>query len=185
MDARVIRQLRVKRRGQDIFLPHQHGTIVFARQHFDLWSELFEAGCAYENHFQEIPAERGSLVDDVAIELSAVGVAPDGDVEDTEPALRRIEDVARQQDGACAGPKRGFHLHEIEQLLETFFTEQVQERGGFATGDDERFDLVKLLRLLDEHNLGAEFFQAAAVGVEIALQRQHADFYASRGHDPF
>jgi hypothetical protein len=32
-----------------------------------------------------------------------------------------------------------------------------------------------LLRLLDEDDMGAEFFETAAVGVEVSLQREHPD----------
>jgi hypothetical protein len=35
-----------------------------------------------------------------------------------------------------------------------------------------------LLGLFDKENFGAEFFEAAAVGVEIALQGQDSDFHA-------
>jgi hypothetical protein len=34
-----------------------------------------------------------------------------------------------------------------------------------------------LLGLFDEDNFGAEFFEAAAMGVEIALQGQDSDFH--------
>ena len=34
-----------------------------------------------------------------------------------------------------------------------------------------------MLGLFNEHDFGAEFFEAAAVGVEIALQGEHSDFH--------
>jgi hypothetical protein len=48
--------------------------------------------------------------------------------------------------------------------------EQFEKRAGFAAGDDEAFDLVELVGLADQHDFCAEFFEAAAVGIEIALQ---------------
>ncbi len=94
------------------------------------------------------------------------------------PLLLRILDFGGEEDGAGAGAEGGLGVDEIFQLCEAFFTQEFQEGAGFAAGDDEAVEGVELLRLFDEDDVGAEFFEAAAVGVEIALQGQDSDLHA-------
>ncbi len=68
-------------------------------------------------------------------------------------------------------------MDELFQLCESFFAKKFEECAGFASGDDQAVDGVELLGLFDEHDLGAELFEPAAVGVEIALQGQNSDFH--------
>src|SRR5258706_464847 len=56
-------------------------------------------------------------------------------------------------------------------------------RGGkllpsqFPAGDYQGVDVVELLGLFYEQNFGAQLFEPAAVGVEIALQGQNSDLH--------
>ena len=81
-----------------------------------------------------------------------------------------IFDFGGEQDRSGAGAEGGLEADELFQLFETFFSQQFQERAGFAAGDYQAIDVVELFGLFDEHNFGAQLFEPAAVGVEIALQ---------------
>ena len=183
MDAFIIREFRVKSRGENSLIPDEHRVIPFPRQYFDAGAQRLKSRGANKNHFQRITAEFCRLGDNMAVELAAVGVAANADVEYAQSLLRRIENIAGKQNGAGAGAKGRLSLDEITQLLKPIFAEQFEECGGFAAGDDQRGDLVELLRLLDEHHLRSEFFETSAVSVEIALQRENSDLMGSRGHE--
>src|SRR5262245_15998858 len=49
MDARVVRQLRVERRDQDLAVPEQHGLAVQLSQGLDVGSDVAHPGCADEH----------------------------------------------------------------------------------------------------------------------------------------
>ena len=101
--------------------------------------------------------------------MASVGVAANADVERAQAGLRGVLDLGRQQDGASAGAEGWFQADELLELLESFFSQQFQECAGLAAGDDEAVDVVELFGLFDEHDFGAQLFEPAAVGVEIAL----------------
>ena len=72
-------------------------------------------------------------------------------------------------------PKVGLVWTKSRELLEKFLGQQFQERGGFAAGNDEAVDLVEVFGLAHEGDRRPEFFEPAAVGVEIALQCEDTD----------
>jgi hypothetical protein len=60
-------------------------------------------------------------------------------------------------------------VDEVPQAIEYVLGQQFQERRGFAARDNEAVDVVEVFRLADEGDGRTEFFEAAAVGVKIAL----------------
>ncbi len=113
---------------------------------------------------------------DRAVELASVGVAADGHIDGAESVLVGILNFGGEQDRSSAGSESGLEAHELLQPFEAFFSQQFQEGAGFAAGDYQAIDLVELAGLFDEENFGAQLFEPAAVGVEIALQGQDSDF---------
>ena len=67
-------------------------------------------------------------------------------------------------------PKVGLMWTKSLSRSSKFCGQQFQERGGFAARDHEAVDVVEVLGLADEDDRRPEFFEAAAVGVEIALE---------------
>ena len=61
-------------------------------------------------------------------------------------------------------------MDEIAKTFQQRERHEFQERGGFATGNHEAVDVVEVFGLADEGDGRPEFFEAAAVGVEIALE---------------
>jgi len=61
-------------------------------------------------------------------------------------------------------------MNEAIEFLEAFFAKEFQKGTGLAARDDEAVDFVELLGFADQDDLRPKLFEAAAVGVEIALQ---------------
>ncbi len=138
VDAGVAGELRVEGGGEEVALADEDGVAVAAGEGFDLRADGGDARGADEDHFERAAGQRGGLVEDAGVVLAAVGVALDGDVHGGERGLRRVGDVAREQDGAGAGAERGGVADErAEDVEEAVALEVAEEGGGFAAGDDE------------------------------------------------
>src|SRR5688572_11515665 len=154
--------------GHDVSLTDEDRVVSVAGEDFDAWAGALDAGCADENHLDgsELGIGRG----DEAVELAAVGVASDGDVEGGKRGLWRIRDLLCQQDGAGAGTESRLGADELAQAVEkAAFFQEIQESRGLAAGDDEGVQRFELLGLADVADLGAELAQAAAVSFIVAL----------------
>ena len=175
MDAGVFGEFGVEGCRHRSSLPDRDWQIIFAFgcNDLDARTNVGNLGGADEDHFERSDSEFAFA--DGAIELASVGVAADADVDGAEAGLLGVFDFGRQQDCAGAGAEGGLQAHELLQLFEAFLPQQFQERSGLASGDDEAVDFVELLGLFYEHNFGAQLFEPAAVGVEIALQGQDTD----------
>ena len=115
---------------------------------------------------------------DGAVDLASVGVAADADVEGAEAGLlwgsplRVASRIAPAQ-----VPNVGLARTNCLSFSNPASPRSFRKVPGFAAGDDEAVDGIELLGLFDEHHFGAELFEPAAVGVEIALQGQDSDFH--------
>ena len=88
MDACVVGKLGMKRCRHDDSLPHQHRISVAFAEDFDAFTDLLDVQSANEDHLQRIVAEFGFSFEDGGVDLAAVGVALDGDVEGSGRAER-------------------------------------------------------------------------------------------------
>ncbi len=206
MDAGIFGEFGVEGGGHGFALADSDGGVVgaFGGEDFDAGANVDNFGGANENHFDGRVFDRpvtdravaeggvvriagvviGGVVGveepalaDGAVDLASVSVAADADVEGAEASLRGIFDFGGEQDGAGAGSEGGLGVDEFFQLGEACFAKEFEESAGFAAGDDEPIDEVELLGLFYQHDFSAEFFETAAVGVEIALQGQDSDFH--------
>ena len=170
VDASIVGKLGVKRRGHDASLPHGDGifVIAFSSKNFDAGSDAGNLWSTDEDHLDRSVSEF-SLADG-AVNLAAVGVAADADIERTESGLLRVFHFGRQQDGSGTGAECRVQVDKQLELFESGFTEEFEERPGFAAGDNEATDFIELLGFFDEHNLSAQFLKPFAMCVEIALQ---------------
>ena len=186
MDARVVREFGVEGGGHDASLADGDGRIIFAlgRDDFDALAEALDLGGADEDHFDR---RRGGLpfpcflfqelaFADGAIDLASVGIAADADIDGAQPALLRILNFSSEQDRPRARAEGGLVADELLELQESFFAQELEKRARFASGDDQAVDGVQLFRLLDEHNFGAQLLEPFAMGVEISLEGEDADF---------
>src|SRR6266478_2822094 len=156
----------MERRGHGLALAHQYGIFAFGRDHFHALAHAFNLRSADEYHFDGI-AKKSAFADG-AVDLASVSITAHGDVERAEASLLRILDVGGQQDASRACTKGRLRTDEILQLRESVFAEQLEKCAGFAAGNYQAVDVIQLLGFFHENNFGAEFFQTAAVRIEVS-----------------
>src|SRR5664280_731653 len=96
----------------DTSLPHQHGISAALRQDLDALANSFNPRRANEDHLKRLAAERGGGFDDGGIDLAAVGVAADRNVNCIEAWLMRVLDLFGQHDRPGASAERRLAVHE-------------------------------------------------------------------------
>jgi len=175
VDASVVGEFGVEGGGHGSSLADRDGIGAFRSEDFDAFADVLDFGGADKDHFQRRTAEKTFA--DRAVDLAAIGIAADPDIDGSQAFLLRVLYLAGQKNRACTGAKGRLEVYELPELIESFFAEKLEEGTGFAAGDDETVDGIELLGLFDEDNFGTEFLEAAAVGVEIALQGQDSDFH--------
>ena len=118
---RITRQLRMKGRRQRFSLSYQHGMIFPPGKHLDSGARALYAGSAYEHHLHRWSLELRWASDDRAVDLPAIRVSLNSDIQYAQALLCRIHDFFRQKNGACAGAKRRFVGDEVSQFDEKPF----------------------------------------------------------------
>src|ERR1700690_2151002 len=113
MNARVGSQFGMEGRGHGASLPDYDWVFLFALggQDFNTGAETGNFGSADENHFDGRSAELAFA--DGTVNLAAVGVAADADVDGAEAGLRRILNFLGQQDGSGAGAEAGLGADKV------------------------------------------------------------------------
>ena len=142
MDAGVGAEFGVEGGGEEMAFADEDGEAVAGGEGFDVGAGAGDAGGADEDHLEWAAGELGRGGEDGGVDLAAVGVALDGDVEGGEGRLRGILDVLGEQDGAGAGAEGRRGLDEgLEGVEEAVALEEFEEGGGFAAGDDEAVEI--------------------------------------------
>src|SRR3984885_5385484 len=183
VNASVVGKFGVEGGGHDSSLADRYRIFAFGGEDFHVGAEAFNFWGTDEDHFERRGSEPFESAyqfafTDRAVELAPVGITADADVDGAEAGLLWIFNFRRQQDCARAGAEGWLHSNKLFEPFEAIFSQQFQERAGLAAGDHEAVDLLELFGFPDEHNGGAQLFKPAAVGIEIALQRQDSDFHA-------
>jgi len=168
VDAGIVGEFGVKRGGHGFSLADGDRIGAFGGEDFYAFADVFDFRGAYEDHFQRGNSKQTFA--DRAVNLAAVGVAPDADVEGSESFLLRIFYLGGKQDCSRACSKGRFDANKPLELFESFVAEKFQEGTGFSTWNDQSIDSVELLWFLDKYNFSAEFLKTAAVCVKISLK---------------
>jgi hypothetical protein len=167
VEASVVREFGVEGCGHYPSLPHSDGIFTFGGEDFYARTNAGNFRGANEDHLNGSVAEFSFA--DGAVNLAAIGIAANADIERAQSGLLGIFDFGRQKDSSGAGAEGRFGVDKLLELFESGFAEEFEKRARFAAGDDEAINLIELLRLFDEHNFGAQFCEPAAVRVEITL----------------
>jgi hypothetical protein len=168
-------------RGHEFSLADEHGEVVAAGKYLDRGTGFKDARSANEDHFKWLAGKGRGRDENGGVDLAAVGIALDDGVEDAEAALRRVADVAGEQDGSGAGAEGGFGVGEgCERVKEvaagripTF--KEFKDRGGFAAGEDQAVELIEFIGIADFDGVGARLSEGSGVGSEVALDGEDAD----------
>ena len=145
-----------------------HFIFAFGRDHFHALAHALDLRSADEDHFDGIVKK--SPFADGAVDLASVSIAAHGDVERAQAGLLRILYFCGQQDASRARAKGRLRAHEIFQLRESVFAEQLEKCPRLAAGNHQAVDLIQLLGLFHQNNFRAQFFETTAMRIEIALE---------------
>src|SRR5580704_15890506 len=172
--------------GKEVAFANEDGEAVAGGEGFDVWASLGDAGGADEDHLERVAGEFGGGGEDGGVDLAAVGVALDGDVEGGERFLRGILYVLGEKDRTCAGAEGGGGFDEgLERVEEAATLEEFEEGGGLAAGDDEAVEVGELGWGANELCSDAKSGERFSVGFECALKGEDADGERCLGHASF
>src|SRR5580700_10192877 len=130
---------------------------VAGGEDLDVGAGVGDAGGSDEDHLEWAAFEGCRGGEDGGVDLAAVGVALDGDVECCEGFLRGVFYVFREEDRAGAGAEgRGGFDEGFERIEEAVALQEFEERGGLAARDDEAVEVGEFGWGADELGRDAE-----------------------------
>src|SRR6185437_7117602 len=117
-------------------------------------------------------------VSNTAIELTAVGIALDGEIHGSEALLLWVRYFLREQNRARAGAEDRLRFYELgEGFQQIHHVQEFEHRGTFAAWDDEPVDIVQLFGGADFDCVAARVFDGSGVRVEVALESEDSDAF--------
>ena len=167
MDARVVAEFRMECSGHGVALANGDRIISFDGQNFDAFAYAGNLRSADENHFEGRSTE--FALADGTVDLPAIRIAANIDVERPQAGLFGVFHLRSEQNRAGTSAEGRFNSYKLLEFGEARLSQQFEKRARLASGDDEPVDVIQFFRLLDEHDLSAEFFQSASVRVKISL----------------
>jgi hypothetical protein len=103
MDSRIGGEFRMEGGGEQMARADEDWKFVAAGKSLYTGAGTGDAGSSDEDHLQRPAWEGGLRGEDGGIDLAAVGIAFDGDVEGCEGLLGGVQDFGGEQDGPGAG----------------------------------------------------------------------------------
>src|SRR5688572_5825727 len=185
MKALVACELRMKRRREEIAVARGNDRAVREpRKHGDPRPDARDLRGSDEDGAER--TSRQPLDIEVCLErvdLPTERVALDGHVHQLRERMRMTGDVLREEDRSGASAP---HRHPGRGPLAQFRDDAVvlgelADRRALTAGDDERVDVVELLRPPHVDTVGADIAQRTQVLAEIALKAEDADAWRLRG----
>lgn len=176
MDAGVVAQLRVEGCGQQMVLADEDRIVAAGGEDLDTGSGAGDAGSADKDHLQRSPGEPGFALHDCGVDLAAVGVPLDSDVERAQRLLDGIRHIGCEKDHSGAGPEGRCGVGELlEDIEEAALLEELEHGGGLAAGHDEAVDALEVGGQTDHLWGSAESPDRLRVSVIGSLQGEHPD----------
>jgi hypothetical protein len=182
VDAEVGAEFGVEGGGEEMAFADQDGKAVTAGQGFNLRAGVGDARGADEDHLERAALECCRDGEDAGVDLAAVGVALDRDVEGGEGFLCGAFYVLCEQDRARTSAEgwRGFN-EGLESVEEAIALEEFEEGGGLASRDDEAVDIGEFVQSADQLRRYGESSERFGVGLECSLQGEHTYSKRSAG----
>src|SRR5678816_3747129 len=169
MDMIVIGEFGMEGRRHGLTLTYPDRIIIRLCQDFHIFADARDLRSANKDHLKGLTMAVLIGRTDVRVELTAVGVATNPDVERAEAFLCRVFDVLREQDRTGAGAKRGLQTNEIAELLEeSAVLQKLEHSRRLAAWNHDAIETIEFFRLADEPDISAKLFQPTAMRVEIA-----------------
>ncbi len=162
--------------GEEVAFADENREVVAAGEGFDFRADAGDSWGADEDHLEWTACEFCGCGEDGGVDLAAVGVAFDGDVEGSEGGLRGVFYLLCEEDSAGAGAEGWSRFDEgLECVEKTSAFQEFEEGGGLAAGDDEAIEVGELGWCADEPGGHAESGERFGMSLECALQGEDAD----------
>jgi len=158
MNPAVCGKFGMEGRCHDRSLADEDRKSLALGKDFDSWADFRDARSANEDHFERSPGERSIRGKDARVNLTPIRIALDEDIQKAERTLRRIENLARQQNGPGTGAEdRPLRAERAQRLKKVVPVEKAQHGGGFATGQDQSLKAGEFLGLAHFNGLRSGF----------------------------
>jgi hypothetical protein len=180
MDGGVGGEFGMECGGHHVAFLDERGLVGEFGKDLDAFADALENWGADENHFERFVVESCFAGDDVAVDLAAVAVAEDGQVEEAEGILFWIFYLGGEQDCAGAGAENWAIVggEFADGVVEAFFLEELELGGAFAAGEDEAVAALQVGGGADLDGFGAQIGEHSGVGCEVTLDCEDSDFQA-------
>lgn len=173
----------MKRRRKDVTLLDEHRRTVAGSQHRHRVPDPGNPRRADEDHLERRPGQRRRRRENGRVDLPAIGVAFNRNIERMERGLRRIQHRVGQQDAAGAGAEGRLTANEEVQRPKEAATLQVfKKRSRFAARDNQPVERLELMWLPNQHSVSAKLPKHGRMNIVSALQGQHADSGRRESH---
>jgi hypothetical protein len=128
----------MERGCEEIVFFNEDGFAGVFGEDFDRISGAIDDGTANENHFERFGFDFARAEENVAGELTAVGVAENGHVHEAERGLRGILDFGGEENcsGASAENCVAVGSEFPDSVVEALFLEELELCGAFAARED-------------------------------------------------
>ena len=183
VDASVVAEFGVEGGSEDVSLTDEHRVRFAGGEGFYRCAGAGNTRGANEDHLEGAAGESGVGVEDGGVDLAAVGVPLDGNVEGGQGFLGGIFDVCGEENGAGAGAEGGGGSDEgLEDVEEAVAVKELEHGGGLAAGHDETVDAIEVGWKADEPGCCAESAEHFGVGFVCALKGENAYGELLGGH---
>src|SRR2546430_8577093 len=124
--------------SHDSSLPDGNRIAALGGHYFHARSYMLNFRSTDKNHLERRVSQFAGA--DGAVDLAAVGVAPNADVERAQALLPGILHFVGQKDCARACAKRRLDANKLLQLFKSGFPQQVKKSSALSAGDDQSVD---------------------------------------------
>src|SRR5882724_6317657 len=125
MHARVVGKFGMEGGSHDSSLPYSNRIAAIGGKHFYVRPYTLNFRSTDKNHLQRRVSQLAGA--DGAVDLAAIGVAPNADVERTQALLPGILHFVGQKDCTRAGAKCRLDANELFQFFKSGFPQQVKK----------------------------------------------------------
>jgi hypothetical protein len=185
VDSEIVGKFGMKGGREKIVFLNQRRLAGMSGKNVDTRTNAFDNWATDENHFEGILFQSARAEENIAGKLAAVAVAEDDDVEKAERGLGWIVDVSGEEDRARTSAEDGvtFVSKFADSIVQAFFAEELELRGGFASGKDQAVAGFEIVDGADLNGFGAEGLQSGSVCGEVTLNSEDADLHGMRNLD--
>jgi hypothetical protein len=169
----------MERRREEIAIAHGNDRAVRKpREHGDPRPDARDLRRSDEHGVERPPRQPLDIeVRFERVDLPTERVALDGDIHQLRERMRMTRNVLLEEDRSGAGPPHGHPSRgSLAQLRDDpVLLRELADRRALTAGDDERVDVVELLRPAHVDTVYADLAQPIEVLAEIALEAEDAD----------